>query len=45
MKLAEEDIRLKKIAKSGAKTYLERIDKKYKELLATKVLKHNLKQK
>ena len=45
MKLAEEDIKVKKIAKSGAKTYLEKIDRKYKDLLAAKVLKHNLKQK
>lgn len=45
MKMAEEDIKVKRVAKSGTKTYEEKIEKKYKDLLAAKVLKHNLKQK
>lgn len=45
MKQAEEQLRLKKIVKSGVKTLEERIDLKYKDLLAKKLLKNSLKQK
>ena len=45
MKQAEEQLRVKKIVKSGAKTLEEKIDQKYKELLTKKILKNSLKQK
>jgi hypothetical protein len=45
MKQAEEHLKAKKLLKSGAKTYGERIESKYQELLTKKVLKHSLKQK
>lgn len=45
MKLAEEEMKAKKIVKSGAKTYMEKVENKYKELLTKKILKYNLKEK
>ena len=45
MKQAEEQLRVKKIVKSGAKTLEEKIEQKYKELLTKKILKISLKQK
>ena len=45
MKLAEEELRAKKTLRSGAKTLSEKVEGKYRELLARKVLRHGLKQR
>lgn len=45
MKLAEEEVKAKKILRSGAKTLPERVEAKYRELLSRKVLRHGLKQR
>lgn len=45
MKLAEEEIKQKKIQKSNFTTLEEKIEIKYKELLAKGILKYAPKQK
>lgn len=45
MKLAEEELRAKRIARNGTKTLPEKVEAKYRELLMRKVLRHGLKQR